>query len=106
MDYQKWTITFSNPDWLESEVVCEATNEELIDMTDESYEFREMLNENEVVGSLISFWEGWCDMNEIEDYEGKSLGGPTLTKLPYQKETIRKEMIQGWEEQITIDKQD
>ena len=42
----------------------------------------------------------------IEDYEGKSLGGPTLTKLPYQKETIRKEMIQGWEEQITIDKQD
>ena len=44
MEYQKWTITFSNPDWLEKEVVCQATNEELIDMTAQSYEFREMLD--------------------------------------------------------------
>ena len=89
MKYQKWKITFSNHDWLGEghEVVCEATNEELIDMTAQSYEFREMLDENEVVGSLVSFWEGWCDMNEEEDYQGEFLGGPSFTKVPYQKKT-------------------
>ena len=104
MEYQKWKITFSNPDWLENEVVCEATNEELIDMTSQSYEFREMLDGNEVCGGLTMFWEGWCDLNEEEDYQGEFLGGPSFTKVPYQKKTIRKEMIQGWEDQITFDK--
>ena len=38
MEYKKWKIIFSNPDWLGEgkEVVCEATNEELIDMTAQS----------------------------------------------------------------------
>ena len=100
MEYQKWAITFSNPDWLENEVVSEATNEELIDMTAQSYEFREMLDENEGVGSLLSFWESWCDMNEEEDYQGESVGGPSFTTVPYQKKTIRKEMIRSWEDLV------
>ena len=64
-----------------------------------------MLDENEVVGSLVSFWEGCCDMNEEEDYQGEFLGGPSFTKVPYQKKNHRKEMIQRWEDQITSDNQ-
>ena len=92
MECQKWTITFSNPGWLGEghQVVCEATNEELIDMTAQSYEFREMLDENEVVGSLVSFWEGWCDMNEEEDYRVSS-----LEVLPSPRFPARKKPPQG-----------
>ena len=99
MDYKKCKITFSNSDWLgeDKEVVCDATNEELLDMTAQSYEFREMLDENEVCGSLISFWEGWCVMNEEEDYQGDFLGGPSFTKVPYQKKILQKKMVQDWE---------
>lgn len=100
MDYKKWKITFSNSDWLGEgkEVVCEATNEELIDMTAQSYEFREMLDCNEVCGGLTMFWEGWCDMNEEEDYQGDSLCGPSFTKVPYQNKTLQNEIVQGWED--------
>ena len=100
MEYQKWKITFSNSDWLgeDKEVVCEATNEELIDMTAESYEFREMLDGNEVFEGLVFFWESWCDMNDKDDYEGQSLGGPSFTTVPCQKKTLRKKMVQGWED--------
>ena len=106
MESQKWKITFSHPDWLEEEVVCEATSEELIDMTAESYEFREMLDGNAVVWGLVMFFEGWCDTHDEEDYQGNSFGGPSFTKVPYQKKTLRKEMIQAWEDQININKED
>lgn len=67
-------------------------------MTAQLYEFREILDENEVFGSLISFWEGWCDMNEEEDYQGDSYSGPSFTKVPYQKKSFQKKMVQGWED--------
>ena len=100
MEYKKWKIIFSNPDWLGEgkEVVCAATNEELIDMTAQSYEFRELLDENKICGSLVCFWEGWFDNNEEEDYQGDSLGGPSFTKGPYKKKTLQKVMVQCWED--------
>ena len=102
MESQKWKITLSNPDWLEEEVVCEATSEELIDMTAESYEFREMLDEN-VVWS--HFFESWCDNHDEEDYEGNSSVVP-LHQGSLPEKTLRKEMIEGWEDQIKQQEED
>lgn len=98
MENQKWQITFSHPDWLEKDIVCEATSEELIDMTAQSYEFREMLDGNEVCGGLTMFWENWCEMNEEDVYQGKFLGGPAFTSVPYQKKTLLKKTLQHWED--------
>jgi len=98
MENQKWQITFSHPDWLEKDIVCEATSEELIDMTAQSYEFREMLDGNEVCGGLVMFWENWCEMNEEQEYQGEFLGGPSLTSVPCQKKTLLKKMLQHWED--------
>ena len=39
-------------------------------------------------------------MNEEGDYQGESLGGPSFTKVPHQKKSIRKEMIRRWEDLV------
>lgn len=60
MKYKNWTITFSNPDWIEKEVKVECSPADLNAMT-RNGNFSNLIEDTCIPFALSSWWEGQQD---------------------------------------------
>lgn len=86
-DEKLWKISFFHEDWTypnggedpEPIVLC-ATHDELIGMTEQSREFRDLLEKeggDQINSALVAVWEHYCD---DEDSHFEYPGGPSFNK--------------------------
>tara|TARA_B100000674_G_C37332524_1_gene685949 strand:+ start:180 stop:527 length:348 start_codon:yes stop_codon:yes gene_type:complete len=95
-DEKPWKISFFHEDWTypnggenPGPVVLHATHDELIGMTEQSREFRNLLEKEggeQITGGLLGVWEHYCDDEEAHfEYPG----GPSFNKYFEAEDGIR-----------------
>lgn len=109
-DEKLWKISFFHENWTypnggehPEPIILSATHDELIGMTEQSREFRDLLEKeggDQINSALIAVWEHYCD---DEDSHFEYPGGPSFNKHWELKDGLR--MYQRLDELLT-DKQD